>query len=48
MTDLLAGAASDFSAERLVVALNAFGVSVSVLLWDGPDWKTGQAFLHFD
>jgi hypothetical protein len=47
VSDLLAGAAADFTAERLVRLLNRLGVAVSVVLRDEIDWKPGSTSVHF-
>jgi predicted XRE-type DNA-binding protein len=47
VSDLVAGAATGFTAERLIGLLNLLGVSVSVVLRDEIDWKPGSTFVHF-
>lgn len=39
--ELTLGAASVFSAERLIVLLNKAGVSVSLAFHEEPDWRPG-------
>ncbi len=46
-SDLVAGAAAGFTAERLVRLLNLLGVSVSVVLREEINWKPGSTFVHF-
>lgn len=47
VSELVAGAAVDFTAERLFQFLTLLGVSVSIVLRDEPDWKPGSTFVHF-
>ena len=48
VSELVSGAASGFSAERLIHLLNKVGVSVSVAFREEPNWKPGTTFVHFD
>jgi predicted XRE-type DNA-binding protein len=47
VSELVTGAATGFSAERLIRLLNALGVSVSIALHEEPDWRPGTTFVHF-
>jgi predicted XRE-type DNA-binding protein len=47
VTELTIGAASGFSAERLIVLLNKAGVSVSLAFREEPDWRPGETNIDF-
>lgn len=47
ISELVAGAAVDFTAERLFRLLTLLGVSVSIVLREEPNWKPGSTFVHF-
>lgn len=47
VSELVSGAATGFSAERLIRLLNSLGVSVSIALHEEPNWKRGSTFVHF-
>lgn len=48
VSELISGAATGFSAERLMRLLNSLGVSVSIALREEPNWQAGSTFVHFD
>ena len=48
VSELVSGAATGFSAERLIKLLNSLGVSVSIALREEPNWKAGTTFVHFN
>lgn len=48
VSELVSGAASGFSAERLINLLNKVGVSVSLGFRQEPGWRPGETFVHFD
>ncbi|SPP92838.1 helix-turn-helix domain-containing protein [Bradyrhizobium vignae] len=48
VSELVSGAASGLSAERLINLLNKVGVSVSLAFSQEPGWRPGETFVHFD
>jgi predicted XRE-type DNA-binding protein len=48
ISELVAGGATGFSAERLIHLLNTLGVSVSITLREEPKGEPGGTFVHFD
>jgi hypothetical protein len=47
VSELTLGAATGFSAERLIVLLNKVGVSVSIAFREKTDWSPGQTTIDF-